>query len=1430
RILEKEGILTYFHVPAPGLLEMFIKNGVRRFVFEGRECGGHVGPRCSFVLWETMIDALLESIPTNGDASDYHVLFAGGIHDALSASMVSAMAAPLAERGVRIGAQLGTAYLFTKESVSSGAIVETFQQESIACNKTILLETALGHASRCVDTPYAGTFIQDKQRLESEGKSSEEIRDELENMNLGRLRIASKGISRNPLGNAEFGMRNSELKNKSEIPGFVSLNEDEQRASGMYMVGQVAAFRDEACTIETLHRDVSVGSSSRLETQFGTETSYNPQLLITSHQTPSDIAIIGMSCIMPKASDLQTYWENILNKVDAIIEVPKERWNWELYYDPDPRAKDKVYSKWGGFLDDIPFDPIKYGMPPNSLLSIEPLQLLTLEMVHAVLKDAGYLQRPFPRERTSVILGAGGGAADLGQKYGIRSALPTFFGNTSTEIMSNFEDVLPEWTEDSFAGILMNVASGRVANRFNLGGENYTVDAACASSLAAVHLAVKELETGNSDMVIVGGTDTMQGAFAYTCFSKTMALSPRGKCCTFDESADGIVLGEGIAMLVLKRLADAERDGDKIYAVIKSVGASSDGRDKSMTAPRPEGQALALRRAYQKANISPATVELIEAHGTGTVVGDQAEVQALCQVFNGVNSIRQRCAIGSVKSMIGHTKCTAGVASLIKAVLALHHKVLPPTLNVDKPNSKAKFENSPFYVNTETRPWVGENEHPRRAGVSAFGFGGTNFHVVLEEYTEDYLSATNSPALERSEGTVALQEWPSELFLFSGNSHQEIFESIESIEKSLSNGAKPTLRDLSYTLSKPEFGIRNSEFGIKNNSEIQGGFRLALVATSLEDFHQKLIWAQKSLASLAEKSRINDPRGIYYSEQPLAQEGKVAFLFPGQGSQYTNMLRDLTILFEEVRTSFERANQVLHQNSPLFPPLSKGGFRGDLSAYIFPPPTFSEEEEHARQKALTQTNIAQPAIGAADMAMFHLLETLGVKPDFVAGHSYGEYVALCAAGVFSEDVLIALSEARGRFIVESASPELGTMAAVEADAQIVSEVIGKIDNVGIANLNAPKQTVISGYQASVEQAVEQFNAKGVRARLIPVACAFHSPVVVAAKERLAEFLSNVELSEPKIEVFSNTTAESYPQDSKAIADQMTEHLVSPVVFITEIEALYKAGARIFVEVGPRNVLTGLTEQILSNRPALIIASDQKGRSGVLQLHHLLGRLAAEGIPIKPERLYSGRTVRQLDLKALEKETAPAELSPTTWLVNGSRAKPIKEASKPDEVISPVRLIVADDNAPGELDNSENRVLKSQEATDAFGLPKMQHESHIGTKSEAPNLGKIAESQNENAMYSSNNQNHASQIPAQTSYSPKESPSPEIVDSPEKLPHQSQVTPVSSPGGVTQVMMQFQQMMNRFLDTQKNVMMTYLQQQPGDTAIVEHPDSIGDHKP
>lgn len=578
--LEAQGIGTYIHVPTPALLTMFLEQGARRFVFEGRECGGHVGPLTSFMLWESMIEILVDTVPF-GAERDVHVLFAGGIHDARSAAMVSAMAAPLVERGMCIGVLMGTAYLFTDEAISCGAIVSGYQEQALACTRTINLESGPGHASRCVRTQFAEEFYATRRSMTASGSSAEEIKNALEELNLGRLRIASKGLVRGA---------------DKEI---TTVDKENQLTDGMYMIGQVATMRDKVCSVQQLHQDVSETSTHLLATLPITSVAENINLTC-----PSDIAIIGIGTLLPKAQYPEIFWKNILASVNAITEIPSHRWDWRLYYNPDRNARDKIYSKWGGFLEDVPFDPIRFGIPPKSLKSIEPLQLLTLEAVRRALEDAGYGSSDFDRENTSVILGAGGGIGDLGGQYATRSEIPRFVDAPSDQVW----DRLPEWTEESFPGLISNVLAGRVANRFDFGGSNFTVDAACASSLAAIELAVKELESGRSNLAIAGGVDTGQGPFAYLCFSKTQALSARGQVRAFDKTADGIVISEGLAIVVLKRLRDAERDGDHIYAVIKAVAGSSDGKALGLTAPLPAGQIRAFKRAYKKAGISPNTL------------------------------------------------------------------------------------------------------------------------------------------------------------------------------------------------------------------------------------------------------------------------------------------------------------------------------------------------------------------------------------------------------------------------------------------------------------------------------------------------------------------------------------------------------------------------------------------------------------------------------------------------------------------------------------------------------------------------------------------------------------------------------------------------------------------------------------------------------
>ncbi|MCB1776275.1 MAG: nitronate monooxygenase, partial [Candidatus Competibacteraceae bacterium] len=699
--LEADGIPTYLHVPTPTLLRLFLEQGARRFIFEGRECGGHIGPLSSFVLWESMIEALLDwERQQPGGLVGVATLFAGGIHDARSAAMVATLAAPLTRRGAHIGVLMGTAYVLTEEAVRCGAIQPDFQRVTLDCAATATLTTGPGHASRCAITPFVTAFHETRQQLQTQGEPARTVRDRLDELTLGRLRIAAKGQLRSePTG---------ELR---------AIGPDEQRTQGLYMIGQIAALHDRPLTLDELHRNVTTDALDWL-------ARHQPQIRkrLEFAARPADIAIIGIGAWLPGAINTREYWRNLVQGVNSLREVPPERWDWRLYYDPDPATRDRIYAKWGGFIAEQPFDPTRYGLPPVALKSVDVLQLLTLETVRQALDDAGVDLPAVDRERIAVVLGASGGMGELGLAYATRADLPRMTGRVDEDALAR----LPEWTEDSFAGLLPNVAAGRVSNRFDFGGVNCAVDAACASSLAAIYQAVNELRLGHSDLAIAGGADTMQSPFMYLCFSKTQALSPQGRPRTFDEQADGIAIAEGVAAVVLKRLEDAERDGDRIYAVIKGIAGSSDGRAKGLTAPRPAGQLRALRRAYQEAGYSPATVGLWEAHGTGTVAGDRAELETVTTLLDESGAPPASGAIGSAKTLIGHTKATAGVAGLIKAALALHHRVLPPHRGVDRPLAPLRDPANPLFINPEARPWLREPDRPRRASVSAFGFGGAN--------------------------------------------------------------------------------------------------------------------------------------------------------------------------------------------------------------------------------------------------------------------------------------------------------------------------------------------------------------------------------------------------------------------------------------------------------------------------------------------------------------------------------------------------------------------------------------------------------------------------------------------------------------------------------------------------------------------------------
>ncbi|MFC1812467.1 beta-ketoacyl synthase N-terminal-like domain-containing protein, partial [Thermodesulfobacteriota bacterium] len=1228
---ESFGTSAYLHVPSIRLLNTFLKEGARKFIFEGRECGGHVGPLSSFALWESAIDNLLKS--DIRDPKSLHVLFAGGIHDGLSAAMVEALAAPLSTVGIKAGVLMGTAYLFTDEAVKHGAITPEYQKQAMECETTALLQSGAGHASRCIKTPFADQFYTKKQELSLSGKTDHEIIKTLESMNLGRLRIAAKGIAR------RSGTPPPDDHDQWEV-----LDEEAQRYQGLFMVGQVAELRNTTLSIADLHADVS---EKRIE--FLEKASVSREGESVEVGSGEDIAIVGMSCIFPEASDLKKYWNNILNRVCATREVPHDRWNLEEHFEADRFALEKSYSKWGCFIDDIQFDPAKYGIAPRSLASISGTQLFALEVAWQALQDAGYHNRTFPRERTSVIFATPGSGA-LGIDYAFRGMIQQYISEvdaltdeTRQHIVRSIRRDLPQWTEDSFTGTLPSIVAGRVANRLDLGGTNFSVEAACASSLASVEFSVRQLRDHACDVALAGAADFSTNPVTYLMFSRSQALSPTGQSRPLDDSADGIVMGEGVSVLVLKRLSDAERDGDHIYALIKGVGSSSDGRNRSLVAPHPEGQVRSLRRAYRDAGVNINTVELIEFHGTGTVAGDKAELESLAEVFGKTGEKLPYCAIGSVKSMIGHTKIAAGLAGIIKSALALKHRILPPTIGVEVPNSNIDYDRVPFYINTEALPWfTGKNNGPRRAGVSSFGFGGTNFHVVLEEYDADYR--------EKSKLNLAPRE--AEIFSFSGTNRSDIEKRIAALLQALDKTKNLELPQLAYSVFLEE--------QIHSHNPDKIDCRLNIVASSIEDLEHKL---KLALSDSPTRGFTKNPVGLYYSQGEFI-DGAVCFLFPGQGSQKINMFKDLVIAMPEMYPLFEMADRKLD-----------GCYKKPLSRYIYPIPVFSDKERLQHQEELNDSHVAQPVMGLINLVAFDILKTYNIKPDILAGHSFGEYVALCIAESISKEDFIRLSEIRGSIVQETLKNNTGTMAAVQANLEVAMAVFREFKlNTSVANCNAPDQIVIGGTIKDIEDAVKAFRKKRLPAKRIPVKAAFHTPAMRGASEIFSDELGKFDFQKPKIKVFSNTTAQLYPQSPKDIRNLLIRHMCEPVKFDEEIREIYANGARVFIEAGPGRVLSPLVERILNGKPYHSLSMDVPGRSGWVQLAHLLAHAKTIGIPVDLKPWFERRRLDNLSIdEIVAKAQAIDNPGPLIWRISGERAFPFhkpQSKAKPHEPQQP----------------------------------------------------------------------------------------------------------------------------------------------------------------
>lgn len=916
------------------------------------------------------------------------------------------------------------------------------------------------------------------------------------------------------------------------------------------------------------------------------------------------IAIIGMACIFPQAPDLATFWNNVLRGVDAIGE-PVEHWEARRYLEAG-----RIKTQFGGFLKDLyRFDPREFGIMPNSVDGGETDQYLALRVARDALIDAGYLGADEANRDTGIVLGHSAylhrGQVTVIQQNTVldqtvdllRIALPHADEAALAELRQMLSKKLPPTTADNAPGLVPNMMTGRIANRLNLRGPNYVLDAACASSLLSVAAAIDELRTGRSRMMLAGGVNATLPADVSTSFTQLGALSARGRVRPFEEGSDGTLLGEGLGVVVLKRLADAIADGDRVYAVIRGVGQSSDGKGAGLLAPSHEGETLAMRRAYAATGVDPASIGLVEAHGTGIPLGDKTEIASLHSVFGDRPGPWGTKALGSVKSMISHCIPAAGIASLIKMSLALHHRVLPPTL-CDKVNPELGVERTPFYVNTKVAPWLSRPSQPRRAAVNSFGFGGINAHAIVEQ----------APPEARAPGR--LTEWPAELCVFSADTPAALAERLEAVAAGLARNPGWRLGEVAAALAR--------QVG-------DGEHRLALVAADTAALGKAIGQALTRLRKGSD-APWSTRGGVSYSNRRA--DGQLAFLFPGEGSQYMGMFADLAPCFPEMQRWLDFWHG-LHG-------LPDGQTRTDI---VFPSSEVSSEQRAALEQRLHDMDVGSEAVFIGGMAMNELLSALGVAADVMMGHSSGESAALGACGANTASSPEALSACISQHfaIYDRLSREgripTGALMAVGAlpPATVEEQLAIHGTDVMVAMDNCANQLVLYGAPEGIARVQKALTSLGGICMPLPFDRGYHTPVFADVSQAFLGYYKDIKLGRPKVPLYSCASVGLFPDNVPAVRRLAAAQWSQKVRFRETVLKMHDDGVRIFLEVGPSANLTAFVNDILIDREYLALSSNVRRRGGLEQLLSTLGQLFVAGRPPRLERLFEGRAIAEIDL-------------------------------------------------------------------------------------------------------------------------------------------------------------------------------------------------------
>ncbi|MEO3745578.1 beta-ketoacyl synthase N-terminal-like domain-containing protein [Plantactinospora sp. B5E13] len=890
---------------------------------------------------------------------------------------------------------------------------------------------------------------------------------------------------------------------------------------------------------------------------------------------PGDpVAIVGMAVLLPAAADLDSYWRNLVEGVDAITETPPHRWDPEFYDPARAHRPDRLYCRRGGFVDDLAtFDPLRFGIMPASIAEIEPDQLIALNVAAAAIEDAGGMDRLPARERVGVILGRGGILSPAQARYAqrvrmssqviqvLRELIPDLPESRLDAVRARFDERLGEHRPEGTIGLVPNLAASRVANRLNLLGPAYTLDAACASSLIAVDQAISELNSGRLDAVLAGGVHHVHDISFWSVFSQLGALSRRGEIRPFDTAADGLLIGEGTGIVVLKRLADAVRDGDRTYAVLRGTGTSSDGRAASMVNPASSGQVLAVRQAWAAAGLDPTAPDalgLLEAHGTATPTGDAAELVTVAEVF-GPHRGGARPVIGSVKSMIGHAMPAAGVASLIKAALAVHRGVLLPTLHCDTP--RPELGRTRFAPITTAQPW--ESDGPRRAAVNAFGFGGINAHVVLEEAPDafaDRRAGTGSgapvtrpvlpPGSVATRGAVGQAtarvtvEQPDEVLWLAASEPAALARLLDTDDHDVRVLGAARARQASPAGGRTLTADERCRLGIVSPDPKRLGVARRAVARGQS-------W--------------RGARDIWFSPSPLLADdsgGQLAFVYPGLETEFSP------------RTA-------------------------DVAAHFGLPDRQWSADDLGRHGA---------GVIEVGRLLNEALHRVGVTPQAVAGHSIGEWTAAATTGQISST---SVDEFLAAFSATSIEVPGRAFAVIGGAAEQVTPRLASYPGVALSHDNAPAQCIVNGPESEIELLVEALRHDGLLCRKLPFRSAFHTPMFASGLESIGAALRRWQVRPTRVPVWSTTLRAPFPTDPARVQEIFVRHMLEPVWFRQTVQAMYDSGVRVFLQVGAGQLASVIADN-LRGRDHLAMPVNVTHRSGLDQLRRVATALWVEG--------------------------------------------------------------------------------------------------------------------------------------------------------------------------------------------------------------------------